>query len=648
VPSMSRRDLLERGLHLAVLWGFAVALPLFHALGPNPEFFAMRDSPPDQIVAFAVLVTFAVPLALLALLWLAALAGEAVVSAVQLVLVGGLIALIALQLAPPVISAGLGIAGAIAYARLAPARAFLTLLGPAPLVFVLLFVFASKTSDLVFPASADTGATHVRSTAPVVLVIFDEFPVHSLLGADGRIDRRLYPNFARLAGDATWYRDTASVDQDTPYAVPAILDGRLPRRERLPVAADHPHNIFTLLGARYELHVSEDATTLCAPVLCRDRGDEPFWKGVARVYAHELLPDDFDDELETADDTAAAVADTRLVRPETKRHRFVRIHANLARDRPRRFEGFVEGIEGGRRPRLHLIHILLPHVPYQYLPSGRLYRRTPKEALPGLDGRPGYSIPFVVEQSYQRHLLQVEYTDRLLGRLLDRLQEVGIYDRALVAVVADHGMSFRLGHERRLVRRGNVQDIAPVPFLLKAPGQERGRVSDLPLQTIDVLPTIADTLGIDIPWKVDGRSALADPKPRRRTILSKKFKHRYLVDTPSYESAKRAALERKLRLFGDGIYAFGPRPELIGERVPPRGRRVIVDPRSGFVPSHVAGTIPHGRPGGGRTVAVAVNGRVVATGLTFTLADAEGEQYSVIVPERAFRPGPNRVELLLP
>jgi hypothetical protein len=506
----------------------------------------------------------------------------------------------------------------------------------------------SDASDFVFPGSADAHNVHVRASAPVVLVIFDEFPVHSLMGADGRIDARRYPNFARLAGDATWYRDTASVDQDTPYAVPAILDGRLPRREHLPVAADHPRNIFSLFAGRgYELHVREDATALCSPRVCVEREDEPLWGGAARTLGHDLLPDEIEDELEPAEDTRQAIAATRVVPRETKRHRFVRIHSNLAGGRPGRFEEFVLEITPERRPRLHVIHILLPHVPYQYLPSGRAYRRTPKEALPGIDGRPGYGSRFVVEQAYQRHLLQVEDTDRLLGELLDRLHDTGIYDRALIAVVADHGMSFRLGHDRRLVRRGNVQDIAPVPFMLKAPDQKRGRISDRRLQTIDVLPTIADTLGIPIPWRVDGRSALARPKPRLREIVAKKFKHTYLVDTPSYETRKRAALARKLALFGDGIYAFGPRPDLIGRRVPAGGREVVVDPDSGFVPSHQAGTIPHGRPGGGRAVAIAVNGRVVATGLTFTLAGADAEQYSVIVPERAFRKGVNRVQVLL-
>jgi hypothetical protein len=619
---------MSRGVHLAALWGLAVALPVFATLGDEPDFFATRTEAPGGRFGFALLVTFAVPLALVALEWLVALVSERAAWVLHVVCVGVLSAALGVLLVGPA-GVVLGLAAALAYARLPATRTLLTVLGPVPVVLVVLFLVLGET----------------RPTAPVVLVILDELPVHSLMDADGRIDAQLYPNFARLAADATWYRDTASVEQDTPYAVPAILDGRLPRRERLPVAADHPENVFSLLAPGYELHVREDATTLCAPVLCSPGEQRSLWNGVAHVYAHELLPGEFEDVLGTEDEHNAAVAATRRVPRETKRARFVRIHANLARARRQRFETFVDEIEGGDLPRLHLIHVLLPHVPYQYLPSGRLYRRTPREALPGLEGRPSYGVPFVVEQAYQRHLLQLQDTDRLLGRLLDRLHEVGIYDRAAIALIADHGMSFRLGHDRRLVRRPNVQDIAPVPFFVKAPGQRRGRISDRPLQTIDVLPTIADAVGVQIPWHVDGQSALAPPRPREREIVAKKFKATYPVDTAGYERAKRAALQRKLRLFGAGIYRFGPRPDLIGRRVPPGGRDVVAE--GAYVPAHVAGTIPGGVPGGGRTVAVAVNGEVVATGTTFTLAGADAEQYSLIAPERAFRDGHNRVRLLL-
>jgi hypothetical protein len=664
---------LERGAHLAVLWALAVAQPLFDLLDGNPAFFAMRGSPSGDIVAFALVVTLVPPLALLGIELVAGLAGRAAAWALQLTFVAVLVGAIALQLVQPAdtlaalaLALPLGGLAALAYARLRAARAFLTVLAPAPLVVLLLFLVFSDVSPLVLSNSAE--AADVGATAPVVLVIFDEFPVHSLMGADGRVDARRYPNFARLAGDATWYRNTTSVEQDTPYAVPAILDARLPRRERLPVAADHAQNVFSLLGSRYQLHVREDATALCAPNLCAEAARQGFgermrslWADLAPVYAHLVLPDDVEHDLPSVDDAwerfdqgpepTAAVADTRRTRRETKLHRYRRLHANLARGRPARFERFTADIEGGTRPRLHLIHSLLPHVPFQYLPSGRFYRRSPRQALPGLDGRPGYGIPFVVEQAYQRHLLQLQATDRLLGHLLHRLHEVGIYDRSVVAVVADHGISFRLGHDRRLVRRPNVQDIAPVPFFVKAPGQRRGRISDKPLRTVDVLPTIADLLDVRIPWHVDGRSARARtlPAQRRRTIISKKFRHTYLVDTPGFERAKRAALERKLRLFGAGLYRFGPRPDLLGRRVPatPRDRVERVDPSTGFVPTHVAGTIRGGRRGGGRTVAVAVGGRVAATGLTFTLQGSRREQYSLLVPEHAFHGGRNRVAVLL-
>ena len=198
---------------------------------------------------------------------------------------------------------------------------------------------------------------------------------------------------------------------------------------------------------------------------------------------------------------------------------------------------------------------------------------------------------------------------------------------------------------------------------MNAPGQRGGRVSDKPLRTVDVLPTLADILGVRIPWQIDGRSARASTvaAQRRRRMIAKKFRHVYLVDTPGYERERRAALARKLRLFGDDTYSFGPRPDLLGRRVaelsplPVAEERAVVarpdryrnvDPGTGFVPARLLGRIEPGRRGGGRVVAVALNGRVAATGRTFTLEGSDEEQFSVLIPERALRRGTNRVEVL--
>jgi hypothetical protein len=236
-----------RAAHVAALWGLAVALPLFDLLGRHPEFFATRGSPASDVVVFGIVVALVPPLALAGLEWLVGRARPELAWALQLGYVGLLVAAIVLQLLPfdawlPALSAGLvaGAGAAVAYARAEGIRAFLTILTPAPLVFLGLFLLLSDVSPMVLGGSGDAEAAEGAPTAPIVFVVFDELPVHSLMGADGRIDARRYPNFARLAADATWYRNTASVDQDTPYAVPAILDGRLPRQERLPVAADHP------------------------------------------------------------------------------------------------------------------------------------------------------------------------------------------------------------------------------------------------------------------------------------------------------------------------------------------------------------------------------------------------------------------------
>src|SRR6187402_521192 len=45
---------------------------------------------------------------------------------------------------------------------------------------------------------------------PLVMVVFDEFPAVSVMDRTGAIDERLYPNLARLAQRATWYRNTTT------------------------------------------------------------------------------------------------------------------------------------------------------------------------------------------------------------------------------------------------------------------------------------------------------------------------------------------------------------------------------------------------------------------------------------------------------
>jgi len=70
-----------------------------------------------------------------------------------------------------------------------------------------------------------------------------------------------------------------------------------------------------------------------------------------------------------------------------------------------------------------------------------------------------------------------------------------------------------------------------------------------------------------------------------------------------------------------------------------------VKPTSGVVPGELTGWVPNGRRGGGRAIAVAVNGTIIAMGRTFSMKGRRVENFEVMVPQRTFLPGPNEVRV---
>jgi hypothetical protein len=515
-------------------------------------------------------------------------------------------------------------------------RVVRVVLGVAALAAVLVGVgLAIDGSSRSRPALARAGAgTMPHAVGPpktIGMVVFDELPLTSLMETGGRIDRARYPAFARLARDGIWFRGATAVHDSTALAVPAMLDGRYPRAGLRSDVYSHPANLFTLLADDYELHVSEEATGLCPTSLC----------------------------VPTPGTTAS----------------------HLSRGKPGRFHRFVRGMRPTPRPALWFKHVLLPHVPWQYYPSGRSYRRFAPEPIPGLNGPLGFGVPWLVKVSYQRHLLQLGMADRLLGELVARLRRERLYRDALVVVVADHGIGFRLGLERRTVRPRNVEDLAPVPLIVKLPRARGGRVVDRHVETIDVLPTILELAGEPTPEQVDGQS-LFHPLVAQSSRVT--VYHRvgtelntiggdYTFDPAVVARRRDAAVRRKTAWFGSGggrnpdaLYLIGPYAELVGQRAArlprvrareddgERRRATIdqavdlqsVDPDSRFVPGQITGKLRGGRPGGGRVVALALNGKIAATGRTFSLdGTPQIENFELMVPESAFRHGPNDARL---
>jgi Sulfatase len=649
-------------LHLGGLWALAFAQPLFDLLGRNAQFFVARGSTAGDILLLAFGYALVPPLAGALLVWALGrirpeLGWWAMLVLVALIVAGLLLppagdVLAGSAVAVPVALA-LGAGVAALYARFAGVRSFATVLSVAPLVVLLLFLLVSPVRGLLFPAEAGGAvAGPARSTTPIVHVVLDELPQSTLATAGGEIDAELFPNFARLARESTWYRNATTADDLTTEAVPAQLTGLRPQQGRIPTTRDHPRSLFTLFERSHELTVIEPITDLCPARLCEEaRPDamdrlESLESDLEVVVQHLLLPEDMRDGLPAIDRVWEGFETQSVVGPGE-----LRGGSNLRRDVLDRLAaddataGFEQAIASldsvGARPPLLFLHSTLPHGGWRYLPDGRQY---PVEGLEyiGLASEGWIGPQWQVDQGFQRHVLQVQYTDTLVGRLLDALRASGLYDDAVVVVAADHGASFVTGRPRRPATRQNVGAIAPVPLFVKLPRQARGRVDDRAVRTTDVLPTIAAAAGVSVPWPTDGM-----PVAERRVDDGARIDVSHagepaVSEALSYVLAKRAEREAvEARLLRDGLYAMGPRPDLIGRRLSPRGwvRRVDVDPESPVLPSFIAGDA--GELRAGTELAVVVNGRVEAT--TRVYRDDGRSRYAALVPPSSLRAGANEV-----
>ena len=101
----------------------------------------------------------------------------------------------------------------------------------------------------------------------------------------------------------------------------------------------------------------------------------------------------------------------------------------------------------------------------------------------------------------------VSYQDLYVGKLLDKLDEWGIAEQTMFIVTADHGEELweegRVGHGATL-----RQSLVHVPMLISYPPLMPPGVVDEGAETLDILPTILDALGQDVPDAVQGESLI--------------------------------------------------------------------------------------------------------------------------------------------
>jgi hypothetical protein len=564
-----------RSLHVFTLCGFAFTAPILTAFARQPVYIHDQQFGWTEIGALLIGLTICLPLGFLLADRLALAISKRWRGWGRNAVFFVLFALIFLSMIRPYASspwiASSGLAGYLAlllamigaaiavflYDKFRWMRLWLTIAAIGLVAFPGVFLrqfYSFRRSEL----EVDRTVVAKRPTN-VVMVVFDEFSGTTLLNDRMEIDARHFPQFARLAKASTFYRNATTVHPRTTGAIPAILSGRFPVADVPPLPANFPGNLFQTITATraFDMAVFEPVTRLC-PKLAYHRTSQPttlqkthdLLRTLATVYLRLIIAEDLPLGLPAIPPEWFSMdnVETRVDWNQCSEGRF-NYAAEL--DRPQQMAHFLNCIKSSVRPRFTFLHIELPHAPWVLFPTGEQYlHETNYDNHPagtvGSMGENWLSDPRTIHRNEFRYRLQVGFVDRFLGRFLDRLVETNVWDSCLLIVTADHGVSFRPGHSRRLPDADNLADIASVPLFIKLPGQKEGRTDDRNVESVDIFPTIAESLGIELSEPVDG---IPVSQARRRPRKTLYYDGSMTVIEPDLPQ-RRAAVLRQFELFG--------------------------------------------------------------------------------------------------
>lgn len=135
------------------------------------------------------------------------------------------------------------------------------------------------------------------------------------------------------------------------------------------------------------------------------------------------------------------------------------------------------------QPFFYFLHLYEPHAPYEA------------------------AEPYA--NRYASHYdAEIAHTDAIVGGFLEFLKQRGLYDRALILLVSDHGEGLgEHGEDEHGIFL--YREALSVPMLVKLPGQRlAGQSSDVPAGLFDVAPTMLASAGVKIPDAIEGVSLL--------------------------------------------------------------------------------------------------------------------------------------------
>ncbi len=129
------------------------------------------------------------------------------------------------------------------------------------------------------------------------------------------------------------------------------------------------------------------------------------------------------------------------------------------------------------------------------------------------------------ERDYVKSLYDagIAYTDFHIGALIDKLREVNLLDRTIIIIVSDHGEEFQ--EHGNMLHTQVFEEVVRIPFLISFPEMRgspqrscrtdgkswrtfKARRIETAAELVDLMPTIADCIGIPISSRIQGQSLM--------------------------------------------------------------------------------------------------------------------------------------------
>lgn len=215
--------------------------------------------------------------------------------------------------------------------------------------------------------------------------------------------------------------------------------------------------------------------------------------------------------------------------------------------------------------------MILPHYPFVPTPGSPDYD-------PTMRGEKGIGDPKYFDG-------MVEYVDKIVGKVVAKLDALGLRDRTLIVFTGDNGthprVVSRMGTRAYRGGKGSTRDNGThVPFIANWPGKiPAGKVNPALIDFSDILPTLADVAGIAVPAAptLDGRSQAA--VFRGESVAARDWIYCWYDRNGNREQAKELVRNARFKLYGDGsfydvIADFGEKQPLNPTDLPPDVRAV--------------------------------------------------------------------------